>query len=214
MDRRCRVYRPGSMDVGRSRVALVRVPAVLKDRNCVAVVVSVVMPIAAPPWFIQAKAYTATVPETDARWARMVPPWLWPCSRDLFSRRLRRSRRAGRGARTDRRSRDRRSRDRRSRAGRGARADRRSRNRLSTLSRRSALDGRSALSEGTGGGGQQSSNRKHRTNQRAHDIFLLPIASTTTPTCVFDLNHCSVAPCPRPRSRRVRGDGVDAKIGG
>src|SRR6516162_6760673 len=49
-----------------------------------------------PPGFVQAKAYTATVPETDARRARMVPPGLGPCSHVVWWRRRLRGRcRAG-----------------------------------------------------------------------------------------------------------------------
>src|SRR6516162_6895029 len=85
------------MYVGRSREAVVRIPILLKNRNRVAVVVSIVMPIA---MFVQAKAYTATVPETDARRARMIPPGLGPCSHVVWwRRRLRGRSRAGSWAR-------------------------------------------------------------------------------------------------------------------
>src|SRR6516164_6605499 len=100
--------------------------------------------------FVQAKAYTATVPETDARRTRMVPPGLGPRS-VFFLRSLRGRCRARSWARGW------------LRCQLGGRLGCRLRAQL-----RSRL---SALSESARADGQQSSHKKDGSNQGAHGVL-------------------------------------------
>src|SRR6516165_9339432 len=99
-----------------------------------------------PPGFVQAKAYTATVPETDARRTRMVPPGLGPRS-EFFLRSLRGRCRAGSWARGWLRC------------------------QLRAWLRCRLRDRLSALSESARADGQQSSHQKDSSNQGAHGVL-------------------------------------------